>query len=610
MINSILDRNRDRKVVFYGRVSTEHEAQLDALQNQMQWYQDQLNYHKNWKLQKQYIDKGITGTQAKKRPAFIQMMEDAKKGEFDLIVTREVCRFARNTVDTLVATRSLKNIGVEVYFVEDNIWTMDGDGELRLTIMATLAQEESRKISERVRAGQKISRDNGILYGNGNILGYNRVDGSYVIDEEQAETVRLIYNLYLCGNGIKKITNELCRLQRKDAYGNVKWSPSKIDRILRNSTYKGVMAYGKSQSNNYLDQKRISNHDADTYIYIEGNFAPIIEKSDWDKAQEIRKSKVLKVNVEGKNIVKGKRIAEDIWLRKLKCCCGSTFRRNKWRTNKKSNEEVFGYQCYNQVNNGSKAFREKNGLDTDGYCDIRMIGDWKLDLMAKVILETIWVKKKDAVVEAYKMIADCYVSEEKPKERELLELTNKLNKINHKIDNLIDMRTEGEISKDEYGRKRKELDEQKKAIELQLTGITTIKADIHNSDKNLALVNEALDEYIDFSQPTISDDVIERLVKTVIPMNNHLFKWTLDFLYNNENTPVCGIEGRKNKPVIVDRFGNRLPLYQSSTGSVKQLGSIEIASYLIDEAYARRYQKKHNMRRLYAWQDIKISIYF
>lgn len=120
-----------------------------------------------------YIDEGITGTLAKKRPAFMQMIEDAKEQKFDLIVTREVCRFARNTVDTLALTRELRSYGVEVYFVSDNIWTMDGDGELRLAIMATLAQEESRKISERVRAGQAISRENGVLYGTGNIIGYN-----------------------------------------------------------------------------------------------------------------------------------------------------------------------------------------------------------------------------------------------------------------------------------------------------------------------------------------------------------------------------------------------------------------------------------------------------
>ena len=160
-----LDRNRERKVVFYGRVSTEHEAQISALGNQIQWYDEQAKNHSNWTIIDKYIDEGITGTQAKKRPAFLKMIDDAKEKRFDLIVTREVCRFARNTVDTLVTTRELKNIGIEVYFVEDNIWTMDGDGELRLSLMATLAQEESRKVSERVKAGQQISREKATLYG-------------------------------------------------------------------------------------------------------------------------------------------------------------------------------------------------------------------------------------------------------------------------------------------------------------------------------------------------------------------------------------------------------------------------------------------------------------
>ena len=109
-----LDRNRIRRTVFYGRVSTEHEAQISALENQIQWYDDQAKMHKNWDVLGKYIDEGITGTQAKKRPSFLKMLEDARLGRFDLIVTREVCRFARNTVDTLVVTRELKNLGIEV----------------------------------------------------------------------------------------------------------------------------------------------------------------------------------------------------------------------------------------------------------------------------------------------------------------------------------------------------------------------------------------------------------------------------------------------------------------------------------------------------------------
>lgn len=166
MDNTLL--NNLRRVAIYGRVSTEHEAQLSAFENQQAWYDDLTARHLEWSVVERYFDRGITGTAAKKRPAFLKMLADAKDGMFDLIVTREVCRFARNTVDTLSITRDLKRLGVEVYFVNDNIRTMDGDGELRLSIMATLAQEESRKISERVRAGQAVSCEKGVLSGGTN----------------------------------------------------------------------------------------------------------------------------------------------------------------------------------------------------------------------------------------------------------------------------------------------------------------------------------------------------------------------------------------------------------------------------------------------------------
>lgn len=153
MFGVILDRNRPRRVVFYGRVSTEHEAQLSALENQLDWYKPLLEQHPEWTFVRSYVDEGITGTSAKKRPQFMQMLNDAKNGDFNLILTREVSRFARNTVDTLQYTRDLKKLGVEVYFINDNIRTFEGDGKLRLTIMATLAQDESRKTSIRVKSG-------------------------------------------------------------------------------------------------------------------------------------------------------------------------------------------------------------------------------------------------------------------------------------------------------------------------------------------------------------------------------------------------------------------------------------------------------------------------
>lgn len=160
---ALFDRNRARQVGIYGRVSTEHEAQLSALENQLQWYDDQVRYHPNWTVYDRYIDEGITGTQAKKRPAFLRMLEDARKGKFDLIVTREVCRFARNVVDTLVVTRELKSIGVEVYFIDDNIWTkansrlanliaMRADGEISKDEYQSMRSPIDKEIKELQKA--------------------------------------------------------------------------------------------------------------------------------------------------------------------------------------------------------------------------------------------------------------------------------------------------------------------------------------------------------------------------------------------------------------------------------------------------------------------------
>ena len=209
-----------RKVAIYARVSTEHEEQLSSLENQVQYYDNIMKQHEDWELYDRYVDEGITGTSIKKRKNFVRMLEDAKKKKFDLIITREVSRFARNTVDTLQETRNLKKVGVEVYFIDDNIWTFkDENGELKLTIMATLAQNESKKTSQRVKAGQMISFQNRVFYGTGNILGYNKVGKDLVVNEEQAEIVKFIYSEYLSGKGTVKIADELTKMEAQTSMG-------------------------------------------------------------------------------------------------------------------------------------------------------------------------------------------------------------------------------------------------------------------------------------------------------------------------------------------------------------------------------------------------------
>ena len=250
---------KERKAVVYARVSTEHEAQLSALENQIDWYKPILAQHPEWKVIKMYVDEGITGTSAQKRPQFMQMIEDAEDGEFDLILTREVSRFARNTVDTLQYTRNLKAKGVEVFFINDNIKTFDGDGELRLTIMATLAQDESRKTSIRVKSGQQTSMENGVFYGNGNILGYDRVGKEMIINPEQAKTVRMIFDDYLDGVGIRAIKFRLEQAGRLTAMGKSNWHESNISKVLQNSFYCGIISYHKEFTPDFLEQKKIRN---------------------------------------------------------------------------------------------------------------------------------------------------------------------------------------------------------------------------------------------------------------------------------------------------------------------------------------------------------------
>ena len=631
---AMFDRNRERRVSIYGRVSTEHEAQLSALENQMQWYEDQARYHPNWTVVETYIDEGITGTQAKKRPAFLRMLEDARQGKFDLIVTREVCRFARNVVDTLVVTRELKSIGVEVFFIEDNIWTMDGDGELRLSLMATLAQEESRKTSERVKAGQKISRDNGVLYGNGNILGYDRVGDTYVINEEQAETVRMIYDLYLQGYGSMKIANILTERKRKTASGLVKWSISNIMRAIRNATYTGTKCYNKSRSNNFLEQKRINNLDMSTYEYVEGDFPAIISQEVWDKAQEIRTSRVKPSLVSTTKTTHSKRDSKDIWVNLLRCSCGSSFRKNKWHT-KNDGGISYGYQCYNQLNNGNKKKREELGLDTEGYCDSRMIADWKLDFMAKSLLEHLWTDRKESVLLALDLIKRYYRDERVTCGKgDTTVIQSKLNKATARLQNLIAMRADGEITKEEYQAMRSPVDEEIRALQKALTEVP--QAEEHSSALNLDEITATLHSLVDFSGATLNHDVISKFVYMVTPTSDTSFHWYVNLSGNTKARAAYTVEGRKKKNVIkleeieeisslhrkesedttiliqnplIFALLHRLLLKSRETSNCSFL---KVADLTIDEAYAHKYLKTvsdvHHFKTS-NWKDVKLSVY-
>ena len=522
---------KKRVVAIYARVSTEHEAQISALGNQIQYYDDLFEKHPEWELYDRYIDEGITGTSVKKRKNFMRMMQDASKNKFDLIVTREVSRFARNTVDTLQQTRILRREGVEVYFTEDNIWTMnDEDGELRLTIMATLAQNESKKTSVRVKAGQMISFKNGVLYGNGNILGYDRIGKEYVVNELQARTVRRIFDLYLDGNGVRKIQFVLEKEGHLTATGLTKWQPGNISRILRNSFYCGTIVYRKQFVPDFLEQKKINNFGEVDKVIVEGRHTPIVTKEQFEKVQQILSSKSDSVHNKG---CRGKKISKDVWCRKMKCECGSSYNRVTWH--KSSEGPQYAYQCYSQIRTGSFKTRERKGLSTEGICVTKMVPRWKLEVMADIIFQKFWNDREGVLAIANEMLDNCYENEH---DNEVLDrkrdLEDKMELWNRKYNNLLDMRMAGEIEKDRYDEKREQILKEQQHLKKQLEiigGETGLSDDIY-MDK-VEILKYGLEQNFNFSTRHIPEEVIDAFIKEIIVCQDG-FIWKLNLTPDDE----------------------------------------------------------------------------
>ena len=182
------------KVTFYARVSTDADAQLNSLENQVMYFENYIKKQANWTYVDGYVDEGISGTSVNKRENFLKMINDAKDGMFNLILTKEISRFSRNTVDSIQYTQELLSYGVGIYFLNDNINTFDMDSELRLTIMSSIAQDEIRKLSERVRFGYKRSIEKGVVPGNDSIIGYKKNKGKLEIVPEEAEIIKTIFN--------------------------------------------------------------------------------------------------------------------------------------------------------------------------------------------------------------------------------------------------------------------------------------------------------------------------------------------------------------------------------------------------------------------------------
>lgn len=290
-----INEKKKRRTAAYARVSTDSEEQLTSYTAQVDYYTNYIRGRDDWEFVGVYTDEGITGTNTKHREGFKRMVADALVGKIDLIVTKSVSRFARNTVDSLTTVRQLKKKGVEIYFEKENIWTLDSKGELLITIISSLAQEESRSISDNCTWGQrKRFADGKVTVPFNRFLGYDRgPDGNLVVNPEEAVTIRRIYSMFLQGMSPYGIATKLTADGIKSPGGKEKWNAGAVHSILTNEKYKGDALLQKSYTVDFLTKKKKINEGEIPQYYVEGNHEAIISPEVFEQVQrelERRKS--------------------------------------------------------------------------------------------------------------------------------------------------------------------------------------------------------------------------------------------------------------------------------------------------------------------------------
>ena len=273
------------KVACYCRVSTSHEDQANSFEAQQRYFREHIRHRSDWELFDVYADEGITGTSVQKRHHFQRMMADAQRGCFQLILTKEVSRFSRNILDTIGCTRTLKELGIGVQFLTDGFNSLDPDAELRLSIMGSIAQEESRKTSLRVKWGQSRQMERGVVFGT-SLLGYRVYRGQLRIDPEGAQLVKEIFFKYAVEKkSTTMIAQELTKNGILTPQGNSYWHPSVILRILKNEKYVGDLIQKKTYTPNYLTHRKKTNHGEESFIILTDHHEPIIGRELWELTQ-------------------------------------------------------------------------------------------------------------------------------------------------------------------------------------------------------------------------------------------------------------------------------------------------------------------------------------
>ena len=350
------------RVAAYCRVSTDSEDQINSYKSQVQYYTDLINNNSEWSLADIYADEAITGTQVTKREDFQRLINDCMNGDVDLIVTKSISRFARNTLDTLKYVRMLKEKGIAVFFEEENINTLTMDGELLLVILSSVAQQEVENISANVKKGLKMKMQRGELVGFQGCLGYDYhpEDKTITINDEEAEIVRYIFKRYIEGAGGSVIAQELQNLGYKTKRGSSTWAETTVIGIIKNEKYKGDILMGKTFTLDPISKRRLDNFGEEDQFYIRDHHEAIISEEVFNAAQEIlkRRAKPRRLGTDGKREKFSRKYAFSCLL---ECgFCGGTLTRRSWHSGTQYNKII--WQCVTATKKGKKFCPDSKGI--------------------------------------------------------------------------------------------------------------------------------------------------------------------------------------------------------------------------------------------------------
>ncbi len=509
-----------KRVVAYCRVSTDKTDQLNSLESQKKYFNDYINRNKEWQLVQIYADEGITGTNTRKRKAFNKMIEDGETGLYDMIITKEISRFARNTLDSIYYTRKLKDKGIGVLFLNDNIFTLDADSELRLTIMSSIAQEESRKTSQRVKWGQKRRMEAGIAFGS-SILGYDIKNGKLTINNHEAEVVRLIFKKYLEENkGVNTISKELENDGHLTKTGSKKWYGSSLYKILQNEKYCGDLLQKKTYTPDYLNHKSVINKGQEEFVLIQNNHQPIITREVFDRTQEEMKRR--SVNKNEKHYKHSNRY---VFSGKIECgICGYKY---VGRRRKGSNGTIRKtWQCGQHAKYGALKI---NAQGQEIGCTNRMLSEEVIKRLFLADLEKIIEDKENVKNEVKAAVSK--VLNETDTQTEINKALNKANaeieKITDKKRRVIDLYFEGGISKTDLHNMNNYYDIHLKNLYENFEKLNNKKIDSPNQQTITEETNNIIDGLT--SCTVFSDEVCRIMLDKIIVHN----KGNIEIFYSN-----------------------------------------------------------------------------